>query len=1173
MTLENWILENKIKAEKISEKEYWVDGVGKFLLITPKEDLLFNEQFHLLIDNEEKFIKTKDFYLFEFGGNYFYTSVDTDKDPQLNIFKHIGQAEQNLEIDNFAFLGVHGPYEILNGSGNYVNWCKKAKFLGYKGLGICEKNTLAGLFTFQGACKQEDIKGILGETITINQNHKLFDVKVFVLDKKGYGNLLHINEKINVQNSGFIKYDELKNLGEGLVIIFNPLYEIENFDDYLGLSRYFSSGFFQIDSVVWDSNKTDERYLFNIKRYLDADIYHKLPPILCNDAYYIDKDEWEVKKYLNKIGGVGFQNDSKNQYFKNLDDNFEIFGKLFKDTDERFFDLFKRSINNVVWVYENSNFSINTDIFHLPNFYTDEGINKDDLFFELLEKAFEIKIVEKGKDVEKYKERLKEEIRVIKKGGFIDYFLILWDIVEMCKRENILIGIGRGSASGSLISYLLDITKIDPIEYNLLFNRFLNEGRIGKSLPDVDIDFESERKDEVKLYLEKKYGANYVCSVGTYGTLKLRSGLKDLAKIKGIDFSYMNILSKALEIEDDLNWKEVFINAVKNPQLKDFVKKNVDIINILRLILGQPRNTSVHPSAYLILPNLNENNEKADIHDFLPVRKLDDKLISEWEGPDLEEAGYLKEDILGLIQLDKFHFIIDSIEKQTNRKIDIYDLPLDDGNVYNLFKKGYNQDLHHFKSPGLTGYSIEIQPNNIEDLSSMIALYRPGSIQSNAHNDYVSIKFGKKKAVYDFGLKEVTKLTYGLYIYQEQVIQATQVLGDFNPIESDDIRKAMGKSIKKLILEYKTKFITNAIAKGCPEKEADIIWKKLEVFSGYGFNRSHSVAYAIMGYIGQWFKYHYPIHFWTAAFEFAKKENVVLSGFISEIQKLNTKIKIEIPDVNSSYQSFYTDYEKGIIYWSLSKIAYIGPIAIESILEERKKGLFKSFDDFCDRVDKGRVSKSIIENLIFAGSFDLVENIIDVRDRKKLFDKYYEKTFTKTNKIYYYADTPQNRKLGKANMPYGGEVTKVKFDSALEGINVEREYPWLLIQKEISGLGFINYKKIIDEYFKSKNSYIDNFIFTLDASNGKRVVIAGIVVSVTERKMKKKAGHLAEVALNINDDTVYVTIWSEIYEKFKIMLTEAIGKIMIVDGKVDYNDHKKVNVLQTEEYTEILILE
>jgi DNA polymerase-3 subunit alpha len=1131
--LTGYLKENNIDFKEFSNEEILINDEVYFL-VKPVDGLLFDDKFSLIGVNGEDV----DHYIFKFGGRWYHTPKDSKDKPKLNPVKYIGKVKN--ELGGFSFLGVHGGYELMNGSREYDEWCKKAKFMDVLVLGICEKNTLAGTLPFQLSCVKNEIRPIIGATYTVDRNDFRYDIKVYVKDEKGWENILLINKEVKIENNGYIKEKDFFKLSEGLVIVVDP--KSMNYDDVfpldLGMDVYY-----QIDTCEYVNNDRDKEYLLNMKKFIESN----MKPVLISDAYYLDKEDSSIKKKLNLMDARN-EYESNNQHFKSMDDLFFEWVKLFKNSDNRCETIFSDAMDNLEKVVEECQFKIETGKKHLPKYRMtpeEKLLFKDNeqLFWRLIEDGLHKKAP--GNKMDEYIDRVEKEFIVIKKGNVIDYFLILWDIVKWSKDNDIAVGIGRGSAGGSLIAYLLGITEIDPIKFNLLFERFLNEGRVGKSLPDIDVDFEGLRRNEVKAYMEQRYGVNQVCSVGTYGTFQIKAFLKDYARMINFSYDETNHVTKELKLEKG-KIEELFQHASKNSRIKSFVQKNIEMINDLKLVHGQPKNESIHACATLIVPR------EKDIFRWLPVkwgeRDGEKMLVSEWEGGQLSDAGFLKEDILGILELDKFASIVKSIKRVEDKFIDLYKFEYEDDDVFEYFRKGWNKDTFQFGTKGLIEYCKQLQPEDIEDLIAINALYRPGAMESNFHNEYVLRKHGQREVDYMWGCEEITKDTYGLVIYQEQIMQICQKLGGFNLVEADDIRKIISssRSSKEKLGYYKGKFLDNAIKIGCPKKEAEDIWVKLGRFASYGFNRSHAAAYTLMGYISQWFKVHYPVHFWETAFSFAKDKDI--SGYISEIYKIGD-INVVPPDINVSEINFVADHEKGNITWGLLSIKQFGDVIVEELMKYRSEGKYFSFEEFLSRHNfKGsKVDKSVIENLVISGVFDDLEGIKNPKDRMKLIDFYRKERKVKIDK---------DKDLFSTNKKFLSE-----------------NWWWILQQKLISGFAIFPYQTLTEEFLDCDYDYVDpdSFIFEIWNAPNNLAKIGGYVEEVIIRESKN--GYYANITLECNYEFIIVVIWAEQWEVLSEYLEECEKKIILFSGEINHDSYKHKNVLTLNNDSEIRILE
>jgi DNA polymerase-3 subunit alpha len=1155
--LKNWLDNNFVTYDDIGYGRISIPNMGVMIEFVPQNE------FHNTFSTEEKLMSLNitqnvvdqilddivQYVIFEFGGSYFYTPISHIFNVKLKMLRYLGKYnDQNIPDKGRAFLGIHGRYEMMNGTRNYKDWCEKASFLKFKALGICEKGTLAGTLPFQIACKKAKIKPIIGSTVEVENEQGLsFDVKLYAIDNVGWRNLLKINKIVNIDNDGFIKQSDLLNSSKGLVCVLFPSSAV----DKLMISQYkkvFSKVFYQITTNKYRSEVKDRELLDNMKLYLDK-MSSDVEPILISDAYCLDKEDTHIREVLNKQGKTQFTNSSSNHYFRSFDEQFEEFEPLFREDDNRLEDVFFRGFNALQWMIDNCNFEIETNKLFLPEYemtlteqakYTD----KNDLFVDLIEEGLDLKF---SKDIngpngdqalDELIVRIKYEKSVIEKGGFVDYFLILWDIVNWCKTKNIQTGPGRGSAAGCLISYLLGIVKINPLEYGLIFERFLNESRIENELPDIDIDFASDRRDEVIEYMQNRYGHDYVCRVGTYGTLQMKGVLKELARAYGTEGEKynMNFVTTLINADNE-NWEPLFGNAIEEPLLKKFVLDNPKIVNDARIALNSIKSASMHACATIIVPKLiDEEGKVMSIYEQLPVRKDDGgMLISEWEGDILAEAGFLKEDILSTKQMAKIGHIFDLVKERNGVQLDMETIPLDDPNVYDLFQKGFNQDVFHFGSSGLTNYLREVQPENIDELIASIALYRPGAMASNAHTDFVKLKKGILKPDYDFLLEDVTKDTYGLYIYQEQIMKAAQVLGDFTLAEADGVRKAMGKKIKEKMDSYKVQFVDKAIDKGCLPIDAENIWNKMEVFAGYGFNKSHAAAYSVIGYYCNWLKFYYPLEFWTVAFQFV--DNKKIQDFVAEIKRMG-HIEIVSPDINKSHLEFYSDPIAEKIYWNLSQIKYVGPAAAEAIIECRNKdGKFFSVEEFHERLPGRSVNKRTVEHLIFAGCFDEMYAINRPHERLKIFEEYY--------------------KLLKGDLP------KELLD------NKKVDHYWSIRQSEVSKLSDLDYHQLIrqTQFTPFHDEYITSEEYTLTKEVKRDVMIIGTITDAKVSKTKTKKEY-AVIKLMQDEYPMQVRVWSDElidgdsrFADLKQFVESNQSRLCVFRGTLERNDYINGNEL------------
>ena len=450
------------------------------------------------------------------------------------------------------------------------------------------------------------------------------------------------------------------------------------------------------------------------------------------------------------------------------------------------------------------------------------------------------------------------------------------------------------------------------------------------SMPDVDADFPVAFRDTVKEYMSKRYGVNHVCSVGTYTRMKLKTCLKDFGKVMGVPFAVMNKLTKDIDDQIEYTWGDLFNYAATSRELFRFVQDHPELVHMTKYALTQCKTSSIHPSAVIVVPQEDEDGNPIDLFGWMPMKKMGDVLVSEWEGKYIDKSGFLKEDILGLNQLDKFSSIIKLIAKNRREQIDVNTIPFNDEEVYRYFQRGWCEDVFQFGAMGLMNYCREAKPHSLDDLIAMTALFRPGPMDVKAHETFVDIKNGRKKPKFDPGMEDITRDTYSLYIYQEQIMKA-MVVGGLTPIESDECRTYIKKKNHTALAQFKEKFVngySNLIkSKGVAEKraieQASEVWEKMLAFASYGFNKSHAVAYTMMSYWSQWFKVNYPLEFWTTSLQYASKEADIPYRLV-EMKKTGVDIEVRPPDINFSGETFTCDPKTNRIFFSLGKVKGVG---------------------------------------------------------------------------------------------------------------------------------------------------------------------------------------------------------------------------------------------------------
>lgn len=691
----------------------------------------------------------------------------------------------------------------------------------------------------------------------------------------------------------------------------------------------------------------------------------------------------------------------------------------------------------------------------------------------------------------------------------------------------------------------------------------------GGSLPDVDVDFQSDRRQEVKEYIERRYnhdGKQRVFSAGTLTTLKLKAVLKDVARVHRVPVNIVNYITAIFE-DDNMSWTDLFVLAATNKRVKSFIQEYPQVIEDIRTLMGQPRSSSIHASALLVTPD-DKDGKDMECFDFTPIKKVDDMLISEFDGYVLDEQGLLKNDCLGIKELSKLQAVIKTCNSEYGTNLTFQGIVqggLDDQKVYSLLQQGYTQNVFQFSSKGMTKFLVSMKPSKIDDLIAANALFRPATLDSGSTDIYVDCKLGDSQPKYLWGTYNAMKDTYGVLCYQEQLAQIAREVGGLSLGEGVKLVKFISKKKQEKIDAYKGKFMEGADKNGCPKEQATEIWHMFEVAGGYLFNKSHATAYAVTAYAGAYLKANYPTAFYTVALQWAKDDQI--PTLMSEME-LCSNAKIVEPDINVSGDTFFTNYETNEIFWSLTRIKNLGAKANEWIVNERKtRGDFTSIDNFIDRVFRYKLKKyqywddpdnpdeatkcpvnaRHIRHLILAGCFDKVEHAQSVVERFAI--------------------------LQKAAEHLGFEIQEKDIPTDLRG----KHYFWSQQQIAISGIGAIDYKRIYDNSeakpkIKGRAAWAMLKNVKEDDYDGKRVAICASIVEIEEKKfLDKKTGAnktFCKVLLQQNNDLVEMVIWNDEWANLRSKFcnggspSSAKNKMIICSAQVKYSDFAGGNNLQ-----------
>ena len=1054
-------------------------------------------------------------------------------------------------MPDFCHLHCHTQYSLLDGAADIYSLMKKAKADDMKAVAITDHGNMFGAFKFYSAAKANDILPIIGcefyivedrfqKEFTGGRKDKRYHQLLLAKDANGYKNLSKLCSLGFIEGAygNFPRIDKqlLMQYKDGLIAtsccvaaevprtflekgeeaaekVFLEWLDIFGEDYYVELQRHGLQGIDQDGVNV---------FMMKMARK------HNVKMIATNDSHYVEKEDYNAHDILLCINTGDFKStpigDGKGYRFGFENDQFYFKSKaemaeLFKDVPE--------ALDNTMEIVSKITApQLKRDIL-LPNYTLPQGFNNEDEYLKHL--AFEgakRKYPEVNSEVA---ERLEFELKVIKDMGFSGYFLIVQDFIAAAKQIGVAVGPGRGSAAGSAVAFATGITNLDPIKYSLLFERFLNPERV--SMPDIDIDFDDEGRQKVIDYVVDKYGKNQVAQIITYGTMAAKSSIRDVARVLQYPLADTDKLAKMIPDGVGMNLKKAF---EENPELKT-IRHQVDTMPGLVLreaekLEGSIRQRGIHAAGVIIAPS--------DITEYIPVctAKDADLLVTQFDGKVIEDAGMLKMDFLGLKTLSIINDALKNVKENRGIDIDIDKIPLDDELTFELYQRGDTIGTFQFESEGMRMYLKDLKPTNIEDLIAMNALYRPGPMDYIP--DFINRKHGKVPVEYPHEwLEPILKNTYGIMVYQEQIMQAAQIMAGYSLGSADILRRAMGKKIASEMEKQKVIFVKGATEKGVDKKKAEEIFDVMAKFANYGFNRSHSAAYSILAYQTGYLKAHYPAEYMAAVLTHNMNDIKQVTFFLSESNRMG--ILTLGPDVNESQKKF-TVNEAGEIRFALSAIKGVGDAAVEGLVEERVAGgPFISIFDITKRVNLRSVNKKCLENLALAGAFDSFG-----LNRSQYFHDEGDGSYL-IEKAVKFGNQFQNQKATAVHSLFGESL----MTEAVDDPPIPDCKPWTLIEKlekekEVTGMYISGHP--LDQYELELKNFCTP-ISELDNYKGRDVKIGGIVTSCMIR-VDKKGRKFALFSVEDMTGSTGLALFAEDYLKYRHMVEE-IGTIIYLKGK------------------------
>jgi len=1035
----------------------------------------------------------------------------------------------------FVHLHVHSHYSLLDGLSKIDDLVAYTKELGMEAVALTDHGNIYGAVEFFKKAKKVGIKPIIGCELYVARESRFsknpradnlyHHLTILVKDKAGYKNLTKLVSHAHLEGFYYkprVDRELLESNHEGLVCLsgcYNG--EIAHFikmgriEDAMKTAKYFKNLF-------------GEDYYIEIQEH-GRDIMPKLkeiaatlniPLVATHDSHYLRKEDQATHEVLLAIrtsGPNGKTEFSMKEHDLSLKSPDEM-AELFADAPD--------SLENTLVIANKCNFEFELGKAHLPSFAIPAEYSHLDYLEYLRHLVYEKFATRYSEMTPEIQERLDHELSVVEKTGYASYFLIVQDFIQFAKSRGIAVGPGRGSAAGSVVSYILGITDINPLKYGLLFERFLNPFRI--QMPDVDTDFADDRRDEVVAYIKEKYGENHVAQIITFGTMAARAAVRDVGRALGYPYGFVDAIAKLLPFVPNMDKSSTqlknFLETI--PELKGRYENEDDVKRIVNFAIkleGVVRHASVH-AAGIVISNL-------PLTEYTAVQRSpqdENSVISQFEMHAIEDIGLLKMDLLGLKNLTVIGNAIKLIKDRSGEDININSIPLNDEATFALIQKGKNTGVFQFEGSGMTRYLTAMKANRFEDLVAMVALFRPGPMELIP--SYIARKHGTEAIVYLHPkLESFLKETYGIMVYQEQLLKIAQSLAGFTIGEADILRKAVGKKIKSLLDEQATKFISGVENTIGDRKLGEDLWKLVEPFARYGFNKAHSVCYALIGYQTAYLKAHYPLEFMTALLNNDAGDVERASVLINDCKRQG--IEVLSPDVNTSFTDFAPEGKN--IRFGLLAIKNIGGGIAQAIVDERMKGgAFKDFNEFVSRINHKDLNKKSIENLAKSGSLDS----LGIERRKILMNI---EDIVKTTSAY-----RKNIASAQSSLFGASPSITLRLKDFAPATKTER----LTWEKELLGLYISDHPL---RGFKHNGTGVISIKSAKNAHDGQTVKIIGLITKIS-RIITKNDQLMLFVKIEDMHDNIETMVFSDTFAKSSNIWVE--GVVAEVKGRLSKKD-------------------
>ena len=1042
----------------------------------------------------------------------------------------------------FVHLHLHSQYSLLDGTTRIGDLVQRAAELGQPAVALTDHGNMFGAVKFYEAAKRAGVKPIIGCEVYVapgsrfdkgstNGGGRAYHMLLLAQSQTGYNNLCELVTRGFTEGMYYfprIDRELISQHAEGLICTSACLRGEVN--DHLlhgreeaareaaGFYKDLFPGRYYLE--LQDHGIEEDKQV--IPRVIALSKEMGLPLVATNDVHYLDKGDHSAQEVLICIQTGKTLTDPNRMTIKSE----EFYLKTAEEMEALFGEV-PEALASTLAIAEQCDFEFTFGAAHYPDFQTPDGADKKEYLRRTAEEGLAGRLAQfgiEGAEAERYHERLRMELEVINSQNYEGYFLIVSDFIRYAKEQGIPVGPGRGSAAGSLAAYALGITGIDPLRYSLLFERFLNPERI--SPPDVDIDFCMDRRDEVIRYVQEKYGRENVCQIITFGSMLAKGVLRDVGRVMDMPYGEVDRIAKLVPNELKITLDDAM---KKEPRLRDTVERDPkvgDLMGTARKLEGNIRHAGTHAAGVVIAPS--------KLTDFVPLYKASGgEMMTQFDMKDIEEIGLLKMDFLGLKTLTVLERAVNLV-RDGGGELDLETLALDDAATYRLLAEGKTTGIFQLESRGIREYLRKLIPTTFEDLIAMVALYRPGPLESGMVDAFINRKHGREQIDYFFDeLQTILEGTYGVMVYQEQVMQISNALAGFSLGRADVLRKAMGKKSQKLMAEQQADFVDGAAARGHDRKKVQSLWDQIDKFAGYGFNKSHSAAYALIAYRTAYMKTHHPREFMSALLTCDRENADKVINDIAECRSM--KIPVLPPDVNASQKDFTVEREA--IRFGLAAVKNVGEGLVDAVLASRnEEGPFRDLGDFCRRVEHRHLNRRALESLIKAAAFDSLD--VGRAQATASLDIVLEAAIREQKSVA----------VGQGSL-FGGE------DAARSALHLPEVAEWedgerLASEREVlgfyvSGHPLDDHKEVIERF-----ANIDTVRLT-EVTSARKLKMAGLIRS--SRLRTTRAGRrMANFVLEDQVGTAEMTLFPDVFESCHELLESE--EPVLIEGVAEVSD-------------------